>query len=311
MCERAGNYREATLAFKRLCPAVRARKTRESGDEIATFPLQFAAIYALWGAQSQGCFATSAAGEFGKTLPFIMTSRDKDDIRREAGASTGARGSSQPSAGRAERAAAAESAGADAPESELSPKVREVVRGLRAEVETLQSELAEARAKVAYLERLADQDTLVPVVNRRAFTRELSRTMSYARRYQVPCSVLYFDLNELKDINDTYGHGAGDAALVRIAETLIASVREFDIVGRLGGDEFAVILVHVDGKGAAEKAAALAAAVEAAPHVYRGIEIPVSVAFGSYQFRPDENVDHAIDAADRAMYARKRSAPDA
>jgi diguanylate cyclase (GGDEF)-like protein len=197
------------------------------------------------------------------------------------------------------------------PESALSPEAPETMRGLKAEVETLRSELAEARAKAAYLERLADQDTLVPVINRRAFTRELSRTMSYARRYQVPCSVLYFDLNELKEINDTYGHGAGDAALVRIAETLVGSVREFDIVGRLGGDEFGVILVHVDGQGAAEKAASLAAAVEASPLVYRGIDIAVSVAFGSYQFRPDESVDRAIDAADRAMYARKRHTPDA
>ncbi|MFI4987228.1 MAG: GGDEF domain-containing protein [Alphaproteobacteria bacterium] len=192
--------------------------------------------------------------------------------------------------------------------SELTAEVRQAVANLSAEAESLRRELRETRSKVSYLERLADQDALVPVINRRAFARELSRTMSYARRYNVPCSVLYFDVNELKEINDGFGHAAGDAALSHVAETLIASVREFDIVGRLGGDEFGVILVHVDDKGAAEKAATLAGAVPAKPLVFRGNTIVVTVAYGSYQFRPDENVEHAIDAADKMMYARKKDA---
>ena len=191
-------------------------------------------------------------------------------------------------------------------DGELSPDVRAAVAKLVGEVEKLRRELGSARNRVGYLERLADQDSLVPLVNRRAFVRELSRTMSYARRYRVPCSVLYFDVNELKVINDNFGHAAGDAALVRVAETLIASVRDFDIVGRLGGDEFGVILVHVDEKVAAEKAAILAAAVAANPLVYRQSEIRLSVAYGSYEFRADENVEHAIDVADERMYARKK-----
>ncbi len=196
------------------------------------------------------------------------------------------------------------------PASGLTPEVRQAVAGLSAEVKTLRRELSDAHSKVGYLERLADQDTLVPAINRRAFARELSRTMSYARRYNVPCSVLYFDVNELKEINDGFGHAAGDAALIHVVEMLNASVREFDIVGRLGGDEFGVILVHVDDKGAADKAATLAAAVAGKPQVFRGHTIAVSVAYGSYQFRPDENVEHAIDLADKAMYARKRSLPN-
>jgi len=235
----------------------------------------------------------------------MMTIKNKGDTPRSAPAKTGP----PPSANGAEAAGAAAIAGV--PENELTPTAREAMLGLVTEVEELRRDLKEARGRVGYLERLADQDSLVPVVNRRAFTRELSRTMSYARRYGVPCSMLYFDLNELKEINDTYGHGAGDAALVSVAETLVASVRQFDIVGRLGGDEFGVILVHVGREPAAEKAASLAAAVERKPLVYRGKTIAVSVAFGSYEFRPDENVDHAIDAADKAMYARKKSPPDA
>jgi diguanylate cyclase (GGDEF)-like protein len=193
------------------------------------------------------------------------------------------------------------------PEAEFTPKVRQAIMVLLSEVESLRKELRDAKQRVGFLEQLADQDTLVPVVNRRAFVRELSRTMSYARRYNVPCSVLYFDVNGLKALNDRSGHGAGDAAIAHVAETLIAHVRESDIVGRLGGDEFGVILVHVDQAAAMEKAAMLAAAVAAKPALYQGQELRVSIAFGGYQFRPDENVDQVIDSADKAMYERKKT----
>ncbi|HEY6335320.1 MAG TPA: diguanylate cyclase, partial [Alphaproteobacteria bacterium] len=107
------------------------------------------------------------------------------------------------------------------PEAEFTPRVREAVMALLAEVDALRRELTEAKRRVGYLERLADEDTLVPVVNRRAFVRELSRILSYARRHNVPCSIVYFDLNDLKTINDAHGHGAGDAALAHVASILV------------------------------------------------------------------------------------------
>jgi len=190
-------------------------------------------------------------------------------------------------------------------EAEFTPRVRQAIMALLAEVESLRRELDEAKRRVGYLERLADEDTLVPVVNRRAFVRELSRILSYARRHEVPCSIIYFDLNELKTINDVHGHGAGDAALAHVASILIANVRASDVVGRLGGDEFGVILVHSDAKQASEKATQLAAAVAAAPLQYRGQSLVLRTACGSYQIRPEENVDQALEGADRAMYSQK------
>lgn len=192
------------------------------------------------------------------------------------------------------------------PEAELTVKVRQAVVTLLAEVDSLRRELKDAKRRVDTLERLADQDTLVPVVNRRAFVRELSRATSYARRYKVPCSVLYFDVDHLKTINDSHGHAAGDAVIAYVAGTLVANVRESDVVGRLGGDEFGVILVHADGPVAGKKAASLAAAVEAKPIVHEGASIKVAVAFGSHQLGQDDSADHAIAAADKAMYAQKR-----
>ena len=96
------------------------------------------------------------------------------------------------------------------PEAELTPKVRTAIMTLLDEVQRLRDELKQTQSRIDYLEQLADEDSLIPVINRRAFVHELSRMMSFAERYEVRSSMLYFDLNGMKAINDTYGHAAGD-----------------------------------------------------------------------------------------------------
>ena len=193
------------------------------------------------------------------------------------------------------------------PEAELTPKVRAAIMGLLDEVQHLRDELRQSVKRIAYLERLADQDTLLPVINRRAFVRELSRMLSFAERYGIVSSVLYFDINGMKAINDTHGHAAGDAALVRVSELLAENIRESDVVGRLGGDEFGVILTQADIAVAHEKAASLATAIENAPLIWKGREVAVGVAYGAQVFGAGDTADHVLDAADRAMYQRKQA----
>lgn len=195
------------------------------------------------------------------------------------------------------------------PEAEFTPKVREAIMALMAEVDALRRELQMAQSRLKNLEQLADQDTLAPIANRRAFVRELSRMLSYAERYSTPSAVIYFDVNGLKQINDTFGHSAGDAALTRIAELLSRNIRESDVVGRLGGDEFGVILSHADETAAVDKAAFLAKVIEETPFDWQGKAITLSVSWGSHAFTTGGDPAHALDAADREMYARKRSTP--
>ncbi len=177
---------------------------------------------------------------------------------------------------------------------------------LRAEREAMQRELDAARARIAQLERLADEDSLTPIANRRAFVRELSRMIAFTRRYGPPSSVIYFDVNGMKHINDTHGHPAGDAALRHIAEILAKNVRESDIVGRLGGDEFGVILAQTNQEQANAKGAALAQAIGTTPLHWGKLEIPVSAAYGVYSFTGSDDAQVAIEAADKAMYKQKR-----
>ena len=192
------------------------------------------------------------------------------------------------------------------PEAELTPQVRAALDQLMSEVQTLRGDLERARRRSRRLEALADQDALTPGLNRRAFIRELSRMLAFAERYQVPSSLVYFDVNEMKRINDGFGHAAGDAALRHVATVLIENVRSFDVVGRLGGDEFAVILAQISNHGAIAKAHTLAQAIEARPAAWNGSDLDIQVTFGVHTFFGAEPVDEALHAADRAMYARKK-----
>jgi diguanylate cyclase (GGDEF)-like protein len=192
------------------------------------------------------------------------------------------------------------------PEAEMTPRVRQALVSLMGEVHDLRRQLDEAKGRIAFLERLADEDALMPIANRRAFVRELSRAMAFAQRYGAPASVVYFDLDGLKRINDDHGHAAGDAALQHVARVLVDSVRTSDFVGRLGGDEFGVILVQTDSETAAKKAQSLSDAIRERPLLWREKEIQLGASWGLHSFSGDENAADAIDAADKAMYDQKR-----
>ncbi len=192
--------------------------------------------------------------------------------------------------------------------SALTPEIRAALTRAAAESERMRRELDDARARIVQLERLADEDSLAPIANRRAFVRELSRMIAFTRRYGVPSSVVYFDVNGMKQINDAHGHPAGDAALRHVADILCKNVRSSDIVGRLGGDEFGVILAQTNKEQANAKGKSLAEAIGAS-RLRRGkVRIPVSAAYGVYSFSGADDAQVAIEAADKAMYQHKRVA---
>ena len=141
--------------------------------------------------------------------------------------------------------------------------------------------------------------------------RELSKVVSFTERYGGGASLIYVDVNELKTINDTYGHAAGDEALLTVARRLLEQVRETDVVGRLGGDEFGIILAQTDKGAAWEKAESLAEAIQVAPFDWEGNEIPLGVAFDVHTFQLGDDASKALAEADRAMYAKKQEMKNA
>lgn len=193
------------------------------------------------------------------------------------------------------------------PEAEFTPRVRDAIMGLMSEVDSLRRELAETRNRLDEAEKSADQDHMLPLLNRRAFVRELARYIAFTGRYNTPASLIYFDLNRLKATNDTLGHAAGDAVLTQFSQVLLAHVRESDCVGRLGGDEFGILLSHATRDQALKKADLLAQAVQAQPAQWSGHSIPVSFAYGAFELKAGDNADIALARADEAMYAQKRA----
>jgi diguanylate cyclase (GGDEF)-like protein len=191
-------------------------------------------------------------------------------------------------------------------ERDLTPRVRIALRQLIEEVLGLRRQLAAMQTRVTELERLADEDALVPIRNRRAFLRDLARTIGDVERYGTPYGLLYFDVDGLKAINDRFGHGVGDAALIHVAGVLTRNTRRSDVVGRLGGDEFGVLLARADQAVTRNKARSLAEAIAGSAFRWQGASIPLSVAYGTYHLPAGQDAQAALAAADRAMYRHKR-----
>jgi diguanylate cyclase (GGDEF)-like protein len=195
------------------------------------------------------------------------------------------------------------------PEHEFTPRVRDAIITLMHEVDRLRREAEQARAKSEDLARMADQDMLLPILNRRAFVREVTRFTSFAERYNTASSLIYVDLDHFKRVNDAHGHAAGDAVLRHFCDLILSQIRESDVFARLGGDEFGVILAHVTFDQAARKASGLAQALRDHPPVVEGRPVALSFSYGVYELRAGETPDGVIRQADRAMYAQKRSQP--
>lgn len=191
-------------------------------------------------------------------------------------------------------------------ETEMTPAVQAAVQGLLGEIDDLRGEVGRLKGRLAEIEDLADRDALTPLLNRRALLRELGRIRTFAQRYGSPASLVYFDLDDLKGVNDRLGHAAGDAALKAVAERLLLHVRESDIVGRMGGDEFAVILAQADQATAEAKAAALARAIEAEPLKFGEWSAPLHISWGVREITQDAEAEALVADADAAMYLRKR-----
>jgi diguanylate cyclase (GGDEF)-like protein len=176
---------------------------------------------------------------------------------------------------------------------------------LHAEIDRLRKELIWAKRKISDLEERADVDPLLDIFNRRGFERELKRSIAYVARYGTEAALVYIDLDGFKTVNDQHGHRAGDAVLKAVARTLTAHVRASDVVARLGGDEFAVVMWNVGIDVAAAKARDIERLIEEASIPYGPERLSVGASAGVTPLRPGLDPAQVLDAADKAMYARK------
>jgi len=193
------------------------------------------------------------------------------------------------------------------PAVELTPRVRLAIAELMKEVATLRSELSQTRKRIGELEKLADSDPLLGILNRRAFVAELDRAIAVVARYQIPSSLLFIDLDGLKAINDKFGHAGGDKALEAVSTSLVSQLRQTDVLGRLGGDEIAVLLTHTSKPEALQKAALIRQKIAALEVMLGDQLIPMGVSIGVAEIGSEMTAELALEYADKQMYQQKAS----
>ena len=166
------------------------------------------------------------------------------------------------------------------------------------------TEAREAREQLLFM---ATHDPLTRLVNRPELLTRLDQLLSHAPRTGTKMAALFIDLDDLKSVNDTYGHGVGDDVIVNVAERLGGQVRSGDLVARLGGDEFVVLLPAIHTLDDANRIAEKLHDAVGAPMTIEGTTFHVTVSIGVALAGPGDEPDSILDFADRALYQAKRT----
>lgn len=157
------------------------------------------------------------------------------------------------------------------------------------------------------VQELAETDELTQTNNRRQLFALGEREFNYARRYPQPLSVIMLDIDNFKEINDTYGHAIGDVVLHDLAQYCLNNIREVDILGRYGGEEFVILLPNTGFAQSSELAERLCSFVENTRIQTNIGEVSITISLGVAEIAPDTpNLAALIDQADTALYGAKR-----
>jgi len=156
--------------------------------------------------------------------------------------------------------------------------------------------------------RLTTIDGLTQVFNKRHFTETLERELSRARRYKRALSLILFDVDHFKKVNDTYGHLAGDYVLKALAQAIKAKIRREDVMARYGGEEFAILLPEIDAMNTRVLAEKVRGLVERFPFTFESAQIPVTISLGiaSADEIETESTEDLVKIADDRLYRAKR-----
>jgi diguanylate cyclase (GGDEF)-like protein/PAS domain S-box-containing protein len=156
-------------------------------------------------------------------------------------------------------------------------------------------------------ETLALLDHLTQLANRRFLEMEIENRLEEKRRYGWSFGILFFDIDDFKKVNDTYGHHTGDAVLKSIANTLTANARPFDLFGRWGGEEFVGILKNIEGKMLYDIGRRLRLLINKSYLVVDGKTLHVTVSLGGTLARADDTKESLVHRADQLMYKSKKA----
>lgn len=190
-------------------------------------------------------------------------------------------------------------------------------RRFESAIERLTNNLKEMQERIARDQRRRKSlelevliDPLTGIANRRGLDQHLRKEIKKFKRHNIIFSLIFFDIDDFKQVNDTYGHWVGDKCISNIVERVRQNLRETDFVARYGGDEFIVCLPMTDGKSADFVARKLSNAIANTRFIYQDAQIQLSISVGATQVNEMDTTESIITRADSALYEAKNKGKD-
>jgi diguanylate cyclase len=180
-----------------------------------------------------------------------------------------------------------------------------------ARIADLERETQELNSKLDREKHGARLDPLTRLGNRKSFDERIARDLSRCSQANLPVAMLVWDLDNFKNINDSYGHRAGDRVLQSVATCFLSGLRAEDFVARIGGEEFVMLMTGLPFAKAQQIADELRGGVESLRFHFRGTPVRVTASCGFTDLRPGDTPDSAFERADAALYRAKRGGKNA
>ncbi|MEN9659400.1 MAG: hypothetical protein RL571_2865 [Pseudomonadota bacterium] len=175
------------------------------------------------------------------------------------------------------------------------------------DLQSIRDSVSNIEQDLAVNRQILEQDALTGAMNRQGFDNRLVREAKLAQRHHHPLSVVLFDLDDFKLVNDRFGHAVGDNVLIHIAGLAKSVLRDTDILVRYGGEEFLILLVETDMNGARYVLERLQQMCRRNPFMYKKQRLEITFSTGIAALRSDENGRALVLRADEALYIAKRN----
>jgi len=186
-------------------------------------------------------------------------------------------------------------------------KIHEELNSLTIKFNGMEQESHQLKNKLLAAQQKATHDPLTGLPNRLAYDHRLTTEMARWKRYQTPLTLIIWDIDLFKQINDIFGHKAGDKTLILIAKLISHHCRETDFVSRFGGEEFTMLLSDTDVQSALIAAEKLRQVIENTAFNSSGKKIEITISCGITQFTENDTADSAFNRADKALYDAKKN----
>lgn len=186
-------------------------------------------------------------------------------------------------------------------------QTQQELKSLTVKISRLEQESSQLKNKLTTVHQKAIHDPLTGLPNRLAYDDRLEIEIARWQRYKTPLSILVWDIDYFKQINDTFGHKAGDKTLILISKLLSSHCRETDFVSRFGGEEFTMLLSNTDIHSALQTANKLRQVIEGSAFNSNGKKISITISCGMTEFKNDDTGETAFIRADAALFSAKNN----